>query len=594
MLKLVPGYKFPPRDLTLANSAMTDTQTAPEWSDSDLCLGCRTPFTFTNRKHHCRNCGQVFDQACSSKTMPLPHYGITQEVRVCDGCFKKLTRKAEQARPPPPAPKKESRRHRPHGQDLEDAELQRAIELSLNETKGYTPSQPPPERWQASEPPIVDRSTRPTRVVDEEDDPDLKAAIEASLREASAPKASAPAPEPTSEYSTYQPTASALPPPPTIPHYELNPVETDSILTFNQTMEQVEAQGGRDLSRYPAVTDLYDKASGLRPKLALSLDDAGRKEGTFYYKPLHLSVLVLITSTPCLELLTDMHSKLSEAVKLYDQILTHQVSQPRWRSAVASPSNAYQPATSGYHSTGYNNQWNAQMQPQATGSTQQTYAPPPPVEQVATQYASMTVSNEPQGQWAPQQQQYIASAPQMTPSAPAPVMSPPPTMIASPPPPPQFTTPSYMQQSAQYSSLPPVTFGQQQPASPIPIPQSPPPPPQQATSPAPSIESQASLTRSNTVAYASGPSVNQGLARSSTLGQRPVPQQYQPLRQQYQQHYQQQQQLHQDQYRQSLLASAPAPPSAVLPSAPTAVPQFGSPYGVEGNQERKEALLIDL
>jgi growth factor-regulated tyrosine kinase substrate len=73
-------------------------------------------------------------------------------------------------------------------------------------------------------------------------------------------------------------SAPLQPPLPKIPTYELEPLETDAILTFNQTVEQVQAQGGRDLSRYPAVTDLYEKANGLRPKLALSLDDAGRKE----------------------------------------------------------------------------------------------------------------------------------------------------------------------------------------------------------------------------------------------------------------------------------------------------------------------------
>lgn len=51
-------------------------------------------------------------------------------------------------------------------------------------------------------------------------------------------------------------------------------------MTFNQTVEQLQAQGGRDISRYPAVTELYDKANALRPKLAMSLNDTSRKEGT--------------------------------------------------------------------------------------------------------------------------------------------------------------------------------------------------------------------------------------------------------------------------------------------------------------------------
>jgi len=190
-------------------------------------------------------------------------------------------------------------------QELADAELQRAIEFSLQEVRnpprGYTASYSTPSSWQPSEPPIVEhRSPYPDRkAMDAEDDPDLKAAIEASLREANAPKPSAPSEVPTkiepASYSYQQdftqqqqqqqqelvqmyiepPTRPVLP---KLPTYDLEPLETDAILTFNQTVEHVEANGGRDLSKYPAVTELYEKANSLRPRLALSVDDAGRKE----------------------------------------------------------------------------------------------------------------------------------------------------------------------------------------------------------------------------------------------------------------------------------------------------------------------------
>ncbi|KAJ6569478.1 hypothetical protein B0H19DRAFT_1135628 [Mycena capillaripes] len=615
------GFKFPPKDLAVANSAMVDTQTAPEWIDSDVCLRCRTPFSFTNRKHHCRNCGQVFDQQCSSKSIPLPHFGITQEVRVCDSCYPKLTKKGERSdKGHRHSTSLHGTRHRA-ARELADAELQRAIQLSLQEVgaangharPGYTPFQPEPTSWHYTEPPLVDRSTHPK--ASEEDDPDLRAAIEASLRESNAPRPSAPmvietprAEEPGFAYNngpgysqSYPP--GVIPPQPVakIPSYDLEPLESDAILTFSQTVEQVQGQGGRDMTRYPAVNELYDKANSLRPKLALSLDDAGRKE----------------------QMLSDMHDKLSQAVKLYDKLLTEQVVHPRWRSPQPVANPPYQQANSSY-STGYNtvngySQWQAPPNP--------VEAPPQPPQQ-QQQYTPRAEAAQPQWfaqqQYAEPQQQQPQYAPQppVQQYAPVPSAPPPPQFVQSPASPP----PVQAQYQAGPSHLPPASYAPQ-PQSQPPAPsfqqhptyaQSPPPQnhyasPAPITSPPPPQSHSPTLSRHNTVTCASpsSPPVanNSYLARSSTISHpvaphQPVPQPQAPQQQrppQQQTSYQPQyQQAPQPQHQQPQYASSPAPTLPVFPVAPTSAPQSFSMYAPSmipttvPQPERKEALLIDL
>ncbi|XP_018562579.1 RUN and FYVE domain-containing protein 2 isoform X1 [Anoplophora glabripennis] len=48
------------------------------------CKACKKEFNLTRRKHHCRNCGEIFCAACSENTMPLPSF--PKPVRVCDDC----------------------------------------------------------------------------------------------------------------------------------------------------------------------------------------------------------------------------------------------------------------------------------------------------------------------------------------------------------------------------------------------------------------------------------------------------------------------------------------------------------------------------
>ncbi|KAK2459776.1 hypothetical protein APHAL10511_008208 [Amanita phalloides] len=538
------NWKFPPKDPSVSSSAMVDTRTAPEWVDSDVCLRCRTPFTFTNRKHHCRNCGQVFDQQCSSKTMALPHFGITQEVRVCEGCYSKLTKKALKTDPAHNHTTSLNRTAR----DLENDELQRAIRLSLQETSasgshgrpGYTPTEPSPSQWHYSEPPIIER---PSYAAQDEDDPDLKAAIEASLREANAPKPSAPSAVPEDESYVYTRASSAStplqPPLPKLPNYELEPLESDAVLTFNQTVEQLQALGGRDISRYPGLNELYDKATGLRPKLALCLDDADRKE----------------------QMLTDMHEKLSQAVKLYDQLLTEQIAQPRWRS---QPVNMYHAPTNGVA---------VNIQPQWTGSSQGhlTAEAPQATRYQAQQqplYSPTLSVRHPEPIVGSAQPPYIESSPYQ---------------YAGPTPTPSHPVNIHSQASTQHHSAP---------ISAIAATKSPPPTAAHHDIVAPNISS--SLSRSQTISSAHFPtSTSNQHSRSNTIhhtvGRGPVHPQHQ------QQHFR-----NQSVPQQPHIASPPAPAAPMapvlphFPSAPTALPQAYGTSSVAQREERKESLLIEL
>lgn len=62
-----------------------------KWADDSEvgdCHGCQRDFTLTVRKHHCRNCGQIFCNECSSKSTSVGN--SRKPLRVCESCFKEL------------------------------------------------------------------------------------------------------------------------------------------------------------------------------------------------------------------------------------------------------------------------------------------------------------------------------------------------------------------------------------------------------------------------------------------------------------------------------------------------------------------------
>ncbi|PWA23721.1 hypothetical protein CCH79_00005924 [Gambusia affinis] len=60
--------------------------------EATQCKQCQKEFSISRRKHHCRNCGDIYCNTCSSNELALPSY--PRPVRVCDVCHSLLLQRA--------------------------------------------------------------------------------------------------------------------------------------------------------------------------------------------------------------------------------------------------------------------------------------------------------------------------------------------------------------------------------------------------------------------------------------------------------------------------------------------------------------------
>ncbi|KAH9466058.1 hypothetical protein MJO29_007730 [Puccinia striiformis f. sp. tritici] len=373
-LKNIQAIDFPPKD-PLATAAMVDSMSAPEWRDSQVCERCRTSFSFTNRKHHCRNCGGVFDGQCSSKRRVLPHFGVSELVRVCDGCERTLSTSStgiyskpnnntirrnsfsglDSTNHPTSSSKlsitgshhqrsatihsgNSTRRYTNQGEDQErvlsreEADLERAIALSLQES---TISE-----LQRASFPTSSHKPHPTQDDDPNHEPELAAAIAASLRESNpitqTYHPSAPMPiSPTRSLETLHSYR------PSVPHKSKSEEDLNSLLSFTYDLDYAKRHGQLIPSNLDLINS-YRQAEFAKLNLIKGIETTEHKTS----------------------ILKEMNQKLSDAVKLYDRLLSDQI---MYRTTGSSTS--YHPQQVNHHPQQAYNQ---------VGTSMYNHPPPPP------------------------------------------------------------------------------------------------------------------------------------------------------------------------------------------------------------------------
>ena len=232
----------------------------------------------------------MFDGQCSSKSIPLPHLGIIQPVRVDDGCYARLMDKSRgnplQVERSLAKGNASILRHRtpmqprdPRVEDGFDDDLKRALQMSLEEVKGHSASGYVPQAQLQPQRQLSANGDKAGRALseDEDEDPELKAAIAASIKDIEEQKKRHAASLKRQTLNNTIPSSSES----VIMknEYELTPVEAENINLFSTVVDRLQHQPPGTILREPQIQELYESIGSLRPKLARSYGETMSKHG---------------------------------------------------------------------------------------------------------------------------------------------------------------------------------------------------------------------------------------------------------------------------------------------------------------------------